>query len=96
MLIKILLVILAVMIVGSIMLQQGKGSDLGSAFGGGSSDSLFGPLGPSNFFSKLTWGLITVFFILCLLLAYISKQELTLNVSEDLIEEVFDLSLIHI
>ena len=90
MLIKILLVILAVMIVGSIMLQQGKGSDLGSAFGGGSSDSLFGPLGPSNFFSKLTWGLITVFFILCLLLAYISKPELTLNVSEDLIEEVFD------
>ena len=90
MLIKILLVILAVMIVGSIMLQQGKGSDLGSAFGGGSSDSLFGPLGPSNFFSKLTWCLITIFFILCLLLAYISKQELTLNVSEDLIEEVFD------
>ena len=90
MLIKILLVILAVMIVGSIMLQQGKGSDLGSAFGGGSSDSLFGPLGPSNFFSKLTRGLITIFFILCLWLAYISKQEIKLNVSEDLIEEVFD------
>jgi len=89
-LIKIALVILAVLIVGSIMLQQGKGSDLGSAFGGGSSDSLFGPLGPSNFFSKLTWGLITVFFVLCLLLAYISKQELTLNVSDDVIEEVFD------
>ena len=71
MLIEILLVILAIMIVGSIMLQQGKGSDLGSAFGGGSSDSLFGPLGPSNFFSKLTWGLISVFFILCLLLAYL-------------------------
>ena len=90
MLIEIALVILAVLIVGSIMLQQGKGSDLGSAFGGGGSDSLFGPLGPSNFFSKLTWGLITVFFILCLLLAYISKQELTLNVSDDVIEEVFD------
>jgi preprotein translocase subunit SecG len=90
MLIEIALVILAVLIVGSIMLQQGKGSDLGSAFGGGSSDSLFGPLGPSNFFSKLTWGLITVFFILCLLLAYISKQELTLNVSDDVKEEVFD------
>ena len=90
MLIEILLVILAIMIVGSIMLQQGKGSDLGSAFGGGSSDSLFGPLGPSTFFSKLTWGLISVFFILCLLLAYLSKQELTLNVNEDLIEEVFD------
>ena len=88
--IKVLCIILAVVIVALVLLQQGKGSDLGSAFGGGSSDSLFGPLGPSNFFSKLTWGLITVFFILCLLLAYISKQELTLNVSEDLIEEVFD------
>ena len=90
MLIKITLVILAVLLVGSIMLQQGIGSDLGSAFGGGSSDSLFGPLGPSNFFSKLTWGLIAVFFILCLLLAYISKQELTLKISDDVIEEVFD------
>ena len=37
--INILLVILAVLIVGAIMLQQGKGSDLGSAFGGGSPDS---------------------------------------------------------
>ena len=79
MLIEIILVVLAVLIVGSIMLQQGKGSDLGSAFGGGSSDSLFGPLGPSNFFSKITWTLISIFFVLCLLLAYIAKQELTLN-----------------
>ena len=81
-LIKILLVILAVLIVGAIMLQQGKGSDLGSAFGGGSSDSLFGPLGPSNFLSKLTWILISIFFILCLLLAYMSNQALRLNVDE--------------
>ena len=81
-LIKILLVILAVLIVGAIMLQQGKGSDLGSAFGGGSSDSLFGPLGPSNFLSKLTWILISIFFILCLFLAYMSNQALRLNVDE--------------
>ena len=90
MLIEIILVILAVLIVGSIMLQQGKGSDLGSAFGGGSSDSLFGPLGPSNFLSQITWALITVFFVLCLLLAYISKQELTLDIDEEVIEEVFE------
>ena len=88
MLIKILLVILAVLIVGSIMLQQGKGSDLGSAFGGGSSDSLFGPLGPSNFLSKLTWILISIFFILCLLLAYMSKQDLHLNVDNSQQEEM--------
>tara|TARA_B100001939_G_scaffold283550_1_gene252981 strand:+ start:216 stop:512 length:297 start_codon:yes stop_codon:yes gene_type:complete len=83
MLIEIILVVLAVLIVGSIMLQQGKGSDLGSAFGGGSSDSLFGPLGPSNFFSKITWTLISIFFVLCLLLAYIAKQELTLNTASE-------------
>ena len=73
------------------MLQQGKGSDLGSAFGGGSSDSLFGPLGPSNFLSRLTWILISMFFVLCLLLAYMGKQELTLNVqSETTQEEVIE------
>jgi len=81
-LIEILLVILAVLIVGAIMLQQGKGSDLGSAFGGGSSDSLFGSLVPSNFLSKLTWILISIFFILCLFLAYMSNQALRLNVDE--------------
>ena len=83
-------VILAIVIITMVLLQQGKGSDLGSAFGGGSSDSLFGPLGPSNFLSKLTWILISIFFVLCLLLAYLSKQELTLDVQEEVIEEVLD------
>ncbi len=69
------------------MLQQGKGSDLGSAFGGGSSDSLFGPLGPSNFLSKLTWILVSIFFVLCLLLAYLGKQELTLNIQQETTQE---------
>ena len=71
MIIQILIIVLAVLIVVSIMMQQGKGSDLGSAFGGGSSDSLFGPLGPGNFLSKLTWGLISAFFVLCLLFAFL-------------------------
>ena len=51
------------------MLQQGKGSDLGSAFGGGSSDSLFGPLGPSGvmpiyceFFNNVKTGLRDIDF----------------------------------
>ena len=88
MLIKIILVILGVLIVAAVLMQQGKGSDLGSAFGGGSSDSLFGPLGPSNFLSQLTWGLTAIFFILCLTLAYLSKEDLSLNIQEEQIEEV--------
>ena len=53
MIIQILIIVLAILIVASIMMQQGKGSDLGSAFGGGSSESLFGPLGPGNFYQNL-------------------------------------------
>ena len=48
-------VLLAIVIIGIVLLQQGKGSDLGSAFGGGSSNSMFGALGPSNFLGRLTY-----------------------------------------
>ena len=48
----VLCVLLAIVIVAIVLLQQGKGSDLGSAFGGGSSNSMFGALGPSGFFRK--------------------------------------------
>ena len=48
-------VILTVVIIVMVLLQQGKGSDLGSAFGGGSSNSMFGALGPSDFLGKLTY-----------------------------------------
>lgn len=47
--IKVLTVILAILLVVLIILQQGKGSDLGSAFGGGSSNSIFGAVGPADF-----------------------------------------------
>ena len=45
---QILVALLAVVLVILVLLQQGKGSDLGSAFGGGSSNSMFGGLGPGN------------------------------------------------
>jgi len=52
-LIKIVCIVLAIAIIALVLLQQGKGSDLGSAFGGGSSNSMFGALGPSDFFRKI-------------------------------------------
>ncbi len=52
--IKIICIILAIILIALVILQQGKGSDLGSAFGGGSSNSMFGAVGPSNFLGKLT------------------------------------------
>ena len=84
--IQILCVVLAIAIVALVLLQQGKGSDLGSAFGGGSSNSMFGALGPSNFLSKLTSVLAALWLILTLFLAYLYKT--------DNISEVFDSTLI--
>jgi preprotein translocase subunit SecG len=55
-------------------LQQGKGSDLGSAFGGGSSNSMFGAVGPSNFLGKLTAFIAFLFLVLNLAQAVLLKN----------------------
>ena len=79
-------VILTVVIIVMVLLQQGKGSDLGSAFGGGSSNSMFGALGPSDFLGKVTYAVVAIWLILSLLLAYLLKTENT--------EVIFDTPLI--
>ncbi len=82
-------VILTVVIIVMVLLQQGKGSDLGSAFGGGSSNSMFGALGPSDFLGKLTYAVVAIWLILSLLLAYLLKTENTEIIFDTpLIEEV--------
>ena len=68
-------VILTVVIIVMVLLQQGKGSDLGSAFGGGTSNSMFGALGPSDFLGKLTYAVVAIWLFLSLLLAYLLKTE---------------------
>ncbi len=67
----VLHLIVAVAIVILVLLQQGKGSDMGAAFGGGSSQSLFGARGSANFLSRTTAVLVTVFFLSSLTLAFI-------------------------
>ena len=56
--------------IGLILLQHGKGADMGAAFGSGSSGSLFGASGSANFLSRTTAVLAGVFFVCTLLLAY--------------------------
>lgn len=63
-------VIAALMIIGLVLLQHGKGADMGAAFGSGSSGSLFGASGGANFLSRTTGVLATVFFVCTLGLAY--------------------------
>ena len=76
--------IVAVAIVILVLLQQGKGSDMGAAFGGGSSQSLFGARGSANFLSRSTSILVTVFFLSSLTLAYFyTRQSDSTSVTAD-------------
>jgi preprotein translocase subunit SecG len=60
----------ALAMIGLILVQHGKGADMGAAFGSGGSGSLFGASGSANFLSRTTAVLATVFFISTLALAY--------------------------
>ncbi|MBI4988025.1 MAG: preprotein translocase subunit SecG [Rhodocyclales bacterium] len=61
-------------VIGLVLLQHGKGADMGAAFGSGSSGSLFGASGSANFLSRTTAVLATVFFITSLGLSYLATN----------------------
>lgn len=65
-------VLAALGVIGLVLLQHGKGADMGAAFGSGASGSLFGVSGSTNFLSRSTAVLVAVFFTTSLTLAYIS------------------------
>ena len=67
-------VLVAIAIIGLVLLQHGKGADMGSGFGGGASGSLFGATGSANFLSRITAVLATIFFLLSLALAYVATK----------------------
>jgi preprotein translocase subunit SecG len=71
----ILHVVSAVAVIVLVLLQHGKGADMGAAFGSGSSGSLFGASGSANFLSRTTGGLAAVFFITSLSLTYLSTNK---------------------
>jgi preprotein translocase subunit SecG len=67
-------VLCAVAIIVLVLLQHGKGADMGAAFGGGASGSLFGATGSANFLSRMTAGVATLFFLATLGLAYAGTE----------------------
>ena len=66
-------VLSAISIVVLVLLQQGKGADMGAAFGSGSAGSVFGAAGSANFLSRTTAVAATIFFLTTLALAYTNK-----------------------
>lgn len=71
-LVVVVQVLSALIIIGLVLLQHGKGADMGAAFGSGASGSLFGASGSSNFMSKSTGIFAAIFFSATLALAYFS------------------------
>ncbi|WP_374326516.1 preprotein translocase subunit SecG [Azonexus sp.] len=68
-------ILVALAIIALVLMQHGKGADMGAAFGSGSSGSLFGASGSANFLSRTTGVLATVFFLTSLSLAYVASDK---------------------
>ena len=73
-LVVVVQVLSALIIIGLVLLQHGKGADMGAAFGSGASGSLFGASGSSNFMSKSTGVAAAIFFASTLALAYFGSE----------------------
>ncbi|WNO08217.1 preprotein translocase subunit SecG [Teredinibacter sp. KSP-S5-2] len=72
-------VLIAFAIIGLILLQQGKGAEMGASFGAGASQTLFGASGSGNFFSRATAWLATAFFVTSFSLAVLAKQSTSID-----------------
>jgi len=80
----ILHVFVCIALIMIVLLQTGKGADMGAAFGGGSSQTLFGSTGASTFLSKATTAAAVVFMLTSLALAYISGHRDSGSVVSDI------------
>jgi preprotein translocase subunit SecG len=67
--------IVALMLIGFVLIQQGKGAGMGASFGAGSSNTVFGSSGAGNFMTKTTAVLATCFFVISLLLGTIAAAD---------------------
>ena len=77
-------VIIALAMIGLILLQQGKGAEMGASFGSGASQTMFGSQGSINFFTKMTAFLAMAFFSTSFSLAIIAKNQSSIGIDDDL------------
>ena len=80
----ILHIIASLAVIGMVLLQHGKGADMGAAFGSGSSGSVFGSSGSANFLSRATAIAVTIFFLTSMTLTYFAfaKQNAPMSLKE--------------
>lgn len=83
----VLHIMVCVVLVLVVLLQRGKGGDVGAALGGGGSNTVFGSRGAGNFLTKLTTGSAVVFMLTSLSLAYLGNQSSNpLDMGDDILE----------
>jgi preprotein translocase subunit SecG len=82
-LVIVLHIIVCIALILIVLLQTGKGADMGAAFGGGSSQTLFGSTGASTFLSKATTAAAVVFMLTSLVLAYMSGNQSARTIMTD-------------
>lgn len=68
------LLIVALLLIGIILIQQGKGAEMGASFGSGASNTMFGAPGAGNFLTKSTTILAILFFVIALGISYVKKN----------------------
>ncbi|MFB6348690.1 preprotein translocase subunit SecG [Moraxella marmotae] len=68
-------IIIAIVLVGFILIQHGKGADAGASFGAGAAGTVFGAAGSANFLTRTTAVLATLFFITSLALAHFAQKQ---------------------
>ncbi len=76
-----------------VLLQRGKGSDIGAALGGGGGNTVFGSRGAGNFLTKLTAGCAIVFMMTSLSLSYLGTQESRVSVFDEEVEQAEEVLL---
>ncbi|MDD5176013.1 MAG: preprotein translocase subunit SecG [Sterolibacterium sp.] len=74
-------ILIGISVIGLVLIQHGKGADMGAAFGGGASGSLFGASGSANFMSRTTGVLAALFFLTSLSLSYMATNRVKAPIS---------------
>ncbi len=82
-LIVVIHVIVCIALILTVLLQTGKGADMGAAFGGGGSNTLFGATGATTFLSKMTTAVAIIFMLTSLVLAYMTANRGTTSILSD-------------
>lgn len=81
-------IVIALALIGVILIQTGKGADIGAAFGGGSSQTVFGGRGPTTFLHRLTTALAALFMVTSIVLTiYAAKGGPTSVIPEEPVQE---------